>query len=292
MKRFITVAVLAGLGCAGIIIGCAKSSTAAQDPVMTADTAVVNALASGNMTEADQYLDNDFTWIDTDGVMWEKEDSARAHLKPLVPLGKDVKYVEHKYGKVVWIQESVGNKYAAHTWVERPSGWKLLINAEIATRPASENPDRRVNFAIPCVNPCQEVPYVPITDNEKATLAAWQDQEHGGQHWYNHVPESNVVVSSYGVITKDQRWKFIQARMKSHAPEVSADPVTWMRTWDLGTAVVMICDQPTWNGKSYWASRVFAPDKQGTWEMYESYHTTIQKSPILMAKPPEKEAKK
>lgn len=286
MRRAVTVAVLAGFALAGIIIGCSNSSTAAQDPVKEADTAVVNALASGNMTEANKYLDSDFTWIDTDGVMWEKADSARAHLKPLVPLNSNTKYVEHKYGKVVWLQESVANQYAAHTWVQRADGWKLLINAEIATRPRSQNVDRRPDFAVPCINPCQEVPYTPLTDNEKATLAAWQDQEHGGQHWYDHVPESNVVVSSYGLFTKQDRWKMIQARMKSGAPAVSADPVTWMRTWDLGTAVVMIADQPTWDGKSYWASRVFAPDKQGKWMMYESYHTTIQKSPILVAKPP------
>jgi hypothetical protein len=57
------------------------------------------------------------------------------------PSGGDVKIVEHKYGKVVWIQENIGNKYAAHFWVQRPTGWKLLHNTEIATRPASENPD-------------------------------------------------------------------------------------------------------------------------------------------------------
>jgi hypothetical protein len=287
MKRVVTLAAIASFACAGILFVCAESGRAATDPIMTADHAVVQALESGNMAAANKYLDPEFTWIDTDGVMWEKSDSARAHLKPLVPPGADVKYVEHKYGKVIWLQENVGNKYAAHFWVERPSGWKLLINSEIATRPRSENVDRRPDFAIPCVNPCQEVPYTPITPNEKAVLAAWQDQEHGAQHWYDHVPESNVVVSSYGLFTKDDRWKMIQAGIKAHAPQVSADPVTWMRTWDFGTAVVMICDQPTWDGKSYWASRVFAPDKQGTWMMYESYHTTIQASPILEAKRPD-----
>ena len=282
MKRFIPNVLIAVL-CVGTAAGLATISvTAADDSVVQKDRTLVRALEKGDKAAADKLLDPDFTWIDTDGVMWAKEDAFRAGLKPLVPSESDVKIIEHRYGKVVWIQESQGNKYAAHFWVERPAGWRLLHTSEIATRPKSENPDGRPDFAIPCVNPCKEIPFKPVTPNEKEVLAAWREQEDGvPEHWSLHVPEENVVISSYGPLTKADRWSGIQKRIQSHAPEVGVSPVLWARMWDLDTAVVMIACQPTWAGKAYWASRVFAKNKDGLWMMTESYHTTIQASPIM-----------
>ncbi len=121
----------------------------ADDPVATTDQAFVQAYEKGDMATVKKYLDPDFTWIDTDGVYYAKDDALAVGLKPLVPSGAGVKMVEHKYGKVVWIQENQGNKYAAHFWVQRATGWKLLHNSEIATRPASENPDGRSPYGFP-----------------------------------------------------------------------------------------------------------------------------------------------
>jgi len=110
---------------------CASPS---DDAVATTDKSFVQAYEKGDMAAVKKLLDADFTWIDTDGVFYSKDDVLALGLKPLVPSGGDVKIVEHKYGKVVWIQENQGNKYAAHFWVQRPTGWKLLHNSEIATR--------------------------------------------------------------------------------------------------------------------------------------------------------------
>jgi hypothetical protein len=46
---------------------------------------------------------------------------------------------------------------------------------------------------------------------------------------------------------------------------------------------VMIACQPNWGGKAYWASRVFAKNKDGVWQMTEVYRTTIQASPVMTA---------
>jgi hypothetical protein len=260
--------------------------SAVDDPVVQADRAWVQAMEKGDKATISKLTDRDFTWIDTDGIMWANEDASRAKLKPLVPGRDDVKIIEHKYGKVVWIQENLGNKYAAHFWVERPTGWKLLHNTEIATRPRTENPDHMPNYAIPCINPCKEIPYKAISENERAALAGWQEQEDGTpEHWRKHVADDNVVISSYGLMTKDDRWSGIEKREQAHSPKVGVSPVLWMRSWDFGTAVVSIACQPNYGGKSYWASRVFAKNKDGLWQMMESYHTTIQASPILSVMP-------
>ena len=80
------------------------------------------AYEKGDNATVNKLLDADFTWIDTDGIMWERPDVFRADLKPLVPMTADTKITEHGYAenKVVWIQDNVDNKFAAHTWVKRP----------------------------------------------------------------------------------------------------------------------------------------------------------------------------
>lgn len=281
MKSVIKSGVVLGAMSAALIGLTALPATAAEDAVAAVDKAFVQAYEKGDMATVKKYLDPDFTWIDTDGVLYFKDDALALGLKPLVLSGADVKIVEHKYGKVVWIQENQGNKYAAHFWVERPAGWRLLHNSEIATRPRSENPDGRSPYPIPCVNPCQVMPYKPVTPNEKAAILGWQEQEDGTpEHWRMHVADDQVVVGSYGVMTKNDRWSFISKRPPT-APKVGVSPVLFARMWDLGTAVVAIMCQPTYGGKAYWSSRVFAPNKDGLWMMMESYHTTIQASGVM-----------
>jgi hypothetical protein len=67
-------------------------------------------------------------------------------------------------------------------------------------------------------------------------------------------------------------------------PEVGTAPALFIRTWDFGTAVVMISCQPTYGDKAYWSSRVLAP-LDGVWMMMESYHNYIDASPVMTAVP-------
>ena len=135
MKRFLAIASV--LCAAGVLSAQTKQPDAStKDEVVQADQALVAAFIKDDRATVNKYLDPDFSWIDTDGVMWAREDALRAGLKPLVPVASDVIITEHKYGKVVWIQNNQGNKFAAHFWVQRPAGWRLLHTNEIATRPA------------------------------------------------------------------------------------------------------------------------------------------------------------
>ena len=201
MKRFLAVATRAvcrigrPAGCADQQARCRRRDSAVQ-----ADRELGAAFEKGNSATVNKLLDAEFTWIDTDGIMWERPDALRAGLKPLVPNASDVKTLEHKYakGKVVWVQNNQGNKYAAHIWVQRPAGWRLLHANEIATRPADPIANVRPDYAVPCINPCKEVPYKPISASEKAVLAAWQDQEgaNGPGHHDMHIGDNVVVISS------------------------------------------------------------------------------------------------
>jgi hypothetical protein len=295
MKRYLVGA----LALCGVFVGVlaaqtGKPAAAADDSAIQADRALGAAFEKGDRAAVERLLDAEFTWIDTDGIMMERRDALRAGYKPLVPNTSplnDIKTLEHKYahGKVAWVQNNQGNKYAAHIWVQRPAGWRLLHANEIATRPADAVPNVRPDYAVPCVNPCKEVPYKPISASEQAALAAWQDQEgaNGPGHHDMHIGDNVVVISSTTTTPRASATAPGPTPVNPAAanrPPIGAAPALWVRTWDFDDAVVAIMIQPTYGGKAYWSSRIFG-NHNGFWKMEESYHTTIQASPRMTALP-------
>jgi len=291
MKRYLLLAFAMFAVLAGLVIFQSNKPAAAaatDDAVVQADRAVVAAFEKGDNAALKKLLDEDFTWIDTDGIMWERPDVYRAGLKPLVHLTGDTKITELKYGKVIWIQENDGNKFAAHFWVQRPEGWRLLHTNEIAVQPAERGANVRPDFAVPCINPCKEVPYRPLSESEKGALAGWQDQEeknhdaHMGKDLI--AVNSNSDGSARAVAQASGRPTGDDPATRANRPPVGAAPALWVRTWDFGDSVVAIMLQPTYGGKAYWSSRIFG-NHNGFWVMEQSYHTTIQASPRMTALP-------
>jgi hypothetical protein len=281
-----------GIACVGFIGTLSFGAGPADDAIVEADRTVVAALAKGDKSAANKWLDQDFNWIDSEGIMWFKDDAFRAALKPLITAGDDIKVIEHKYGKsVVWIQWNQGNKYSARFWVKRPSGWKLLHTTEIAAVPKRDFQTVAPTYDIPCNNPCKAVPYKPLTAGEKAALDEWQEQESGQANWEKHVADDmdQRVVSTYGGASPSKADRIAGMNRRkaenSNAPKVGAAPALWIRTWDFDDAVVMVSIQPTYGDKAYWSSRVLAKNKEGVWQMMESYHNYVLASPVMTATP-------
>ncbi len=293
MNRKVRDGLAVGLAWVGLMATLAcRPAAAADDAVVTADKAVMAALAKGDKLAANKWLDPDFTWIDSEGIMWAKSDAFRSGLKPLVPGGADTKILEHKYGKnVVWIQWNQGNKYAARFWVKRASGWKLLHTTEIAAMPKRDFQTVEPTYDIPCNNPCKAVPYKPLSAGEKASLDEWQEQESSQENWEKHVADNmdQRVVSTYGGASPSKADRIVGMNKRKaanpNAPKVGAAPALWIRTWDFGDAVVMVSCQPTYGDKAYWSSRVLAPNESGLWQMMESYHNYILASAVMTATP-------
>jgi len=294
MKRWITILAVTAIISAGVLAALTtRPAAAADDEVVNADRAVTAAFEKGDKALINKWVDPEFTWIDSDGVMWPLREALEAGVKPLVPSTGDVKVVEHKYGSVVWIQDNAGKNYSAHTWVKRDKGgWKLLQTSEIAVH-ERDYTAVRPTYPVPCINPCEYVPYKPLTANEKASLAGWMEQESGKPGmWAKHIADNydQRAVSSYGgprgpkadMVAAQDRAR--QQAETQHRPEVATVPFLWSRWWDLGSAVVMISVQPTYGERAYWASRVFAP-LNGTWMMMESYHIYIDAAPVMTAVP-------
>ncbi len=288
-----------GIAAVGIVTLAGTVRAAGEDEIVTADKAVVSALARGEKNAANKWLDPDFNWIDSEGIMWYKEDAFRAGLKPLITAAtEDVKITEHKYGKsVVWIQWNQGNKYSARFWVKRPAGWKLLHTTEIAAVPKRDFATVAPTYDIPCNNPCKAVPYKPISPGEKAALDEWQEQESSQANWEKRVADNmdQRVVSTYGGASPSKADRIVGMNKRkaanANAPSVGAAPALWIRTWDFGDAVVMVSIQPTYGDKAYWSSRVLATNAQGLWQMMESYHNYVLASPVMTATPNQPELK-
>ena len=89
--------------------------------VVKADEAVTKALAAGDRAGASKLLDADFSWVDPDGIYYATRDEAfRAGVRPLVGVGADVKVLEHRYGKLVYLERSEGDKkFSGHFWAQR-----------------------------------------------------------------------------------------------------------------------------------------------------------------------------
>jgi hypothetical protein len=293
MNRLVRNLFAAGIASVGLATtwACAPAF-AADDAVVTADKAVAAALSKGDKVAAEKWLDPDFSWIDSEGIMWAKEDAFRAGLKPLVAAGDDVKIIEHKYGQsVVWIQWNKDNKYSARFWVKRAAGWKLLHTTEIAAMPKRDFQTVEPAYDIPCNNPCKAVPYKPLTPGEKASLDEWQEQESSQPGWEKHVADNmdQRAVSTYGGASPSKADRIAGMNKRKAAnpnsPKVGAAPALWIRTWDFVDAVVMVSVQPTYGDKAYWSSRVLAPNEAGLWQMMESYHNYILASPVMTATP-------
>ena len=276
MTRFTTGAFVLGI----LAAAAGWQTRAADDPVSTADKALVAAFEKGDKAALNKYLDADFTWIDHDGVMVFRTDALALGMKPLVGEGEGVDIVKHPYGdQVVWLQAHSGKNFASRFWVKRPEGWRLLHTAEISVLQRENRV--RPTFDIPCNNPCKQLPIRTVDKVQEAAMAGWQEQESGRQFWLKHVADDNQTVSTYGGQTAPKKDRPNPPPPAPGTPTVGAAPVLFARLWTFGPeTVVMVACQPTYGEKAYWASRIFH-FQHGTWQMAESYHTYIQASGVM-----------
>jgi hypothetical protein len=90
--------------------------------------------------------------------LFTKEDVLAGGLRPLVGEGTGVDIIEHSYGEqVAWLQAHSKKNYVVRFWEKRPAGWKLVHTTEIAS-PSEERVQVPFKYAIPCINPCTELP--------------------------------------------------------------------------------------------------------------------------------------
>jgi len=170
-----------------------------------------------------------------------------------------VNVIEHRYGKLVYVERSEGDKkFSAHFWAQRPNGWRLLhVNdLEVRQRDYQTVP---TTFNVPCTNPCQVLPYKPLGAGEKSALEAWQEQESGSAGWGKRVADNfdQRAVNTYGGRSASKKDRFagmLRAQQQNpNRPQIGAAPVAFGRAWDFGESVLWVQLQPTYGDKPYWS---------------------------------------
>jgi Domain of unknown function (DUF4440) len=253
--------------------------------VMTADHALVMALAKTDKAAAAKMFDAEFVWTNSAGETVTRAKVLESWPKP--PLGDEsgAQVSERSYGQVGAVQVASGKVHILRIWVKRAAGWRLLDYHEVTQRSGPAPPPGPGTND--CENPCKGVPYTPKDDAEKGILKSWGELEtavtnHDPKGWSPHFLDEFVLIASGGTepVTKAGRLEQLSKPGFGPAPpQLAANPE--VRFIHFGDSVVMIAQANPYSGKPAHISRVWVY-REGMWRMAFSYQTTIQSAaPIV-----------
>jgi hypothetical protein len=272
-----------------------------DDPsVLQADHALVAALGKADKATAEKFFDADFMWTNSAGETMSRAKVLGKVPKP--PLGDEsgIQVTEYTYGQVGEVRVSSGKMFVLRVWVKRPAGWRILHYHEVVL---AEHPATSALSANDCENPCKDVPYPPKDDAEKGIRTSWAGLElaltdHDTKAWIPHFPEEYLMATSgaTGPITKADRIAAISkpggARVTLCRPnwvagklcesQMAAEPPA--KFFHFGDTVVIISRNKPYIGKPELSTRIWHLDREGVWQMMESWDTDIQSLPAVAPK--------
>ena len=251
-----------------------------NDDPLAADRALVAALAKGDAAAAAALLDDDFSWVDCDGKIFDKRQWAEA--LPASPLGDEAGLAPalRPFGEVAAVTAERDKIFIMRIWVKRDGAWRLLVWHEVSQLlPAAPHGPGRKDWD----NPCRVLPYVPRSDDERDCLAAWQRLEvavmtHEPDIWAQHVADEFLVVGAARRHSKADR-KAVIAEQKLKDTNSAPAPLVSAKLHGFDGAMVMTCEHQPFHGKAAQVSRVFVK-RDGQWLMAVSFQTTRQNAEV------------
>jgi len=276
--RFLVLVLLS----AGFLLSASNRKTFAADgdaAVIQADRAFAQAAAKGDAAALGKMVDAEFTWTDAEGKTLTAEEVLRAIPKDALGDESGVEVSERTYGQVGAVNVGRGKVHVLRIWVQRPSGWRLLVYHEVKQL---EQPSTSAGSGVKeCENPCKMVPFQPANEAEQAIIASWQALEtgvtaHDAEAWAPHIADEFVQISSNSdhVISKAGRIETLNKQKASGVGSAPA-PLVSAKMFDFGDAVIMTCLHQPYSGKPIHVSRLWIK-RDGKWVMSISYQTTIQ----------------
>jgi hypothetical protein len=247
--------------------------------VLQVDHAFVQDLANGDNAKLTSLLDENFTWCDSNGKTLSGAEVLRALPKDSLGDESGVDVAERTYGQVAAVSASRGKVHVLRLWVQRPSGWRLLVYHEVTQL---DQPSTSAGTGVnDCENPCKSVPFRPANDAQRAIIASWQALEtavtaHESADWAPHIADEFVQISSNSdhPITKSGRMATLD-KQKQLGVGSAPSPLVSAKMFDFGDSVVMTCLHQPHTGKPVHVSRLWVK-RDGQWVMVISYQTTIQ----------------
>ena len=267
MRLVVPILIVALSGCAPAPVG---PATAAD-----ADRALAADMNDGDALSALELLDDAVSWTDSSGRTLTKTQLMDMYPQPAIAKETAAEAHSFDYGRVWVVRIDRERRHALRVWVERPTGWRLLVYQEVVSLespPAAAPPglDRE------CVNPCKSIPYKPETINERGVIAAYQALETAAHsadvnNWGRYVADEFVVVSSNSdkVLTRQGR---IDGLRKAAYAGVSPSALVSTELFDFDNAVVMRALHQPETGNPLQIARVWI-NRNGEWMSVLSYQT-------------------
>lgn len=250
-----------------------------EQRALAADRAFLEAAARSDGMALDKMLDARFTWTDAGGKTLTRQEVLRQAPKPAIT-DEGAQMTMHTYGSLESIQIHSGKDHALRIWVNRSTGWRLLIYQEVhlLDEPPTPTPGTRAA----CENPCKTLPYQPKTQNERDVLSGFQSLQtytvaHDAKNWGMYVADEFEAANSNSdqTLTKQGRMADLaRSKMAGYTPM----PVVEMRVLDFGTAAILISKHQPPNAKPVHITRVWIK-RGGNWMEAASFQTRIEDAP-------------
>lgn len=280
MRRSVLCVLVTAVMGLGILVASGSRpvfAAGAEQDVLQADHAFMQALGTSDEAAVGPLLDPELVWTD-----WEGKTQDRTQVLEHLPAStvSDAGSKSYTYDQVVTVRTDSGKLHVLRVWAKRPSGWRLLVYHEVkqAEKAGPSAPPVRE-----CINPCKTVPYQPKNDAEAGVIKSWQELETAvaagdAQGWAPHFADEFLVIRSSGADpeTKEDRIANLNSQKQAGtngAPGQLAPDHTRMFT--IGDTVVMNCQTLPHRGRPSHVTRVWIK-RGGMWLMAVSFQTTIQ----------------
>jgi len=258
--------------------------------VLEADKALGAALRGDDKSVARRLLSLQFTFVDANGKIHERNDfltdlKAAATAPPSDPVVK----IYGRIGMVTGRRKSADGRDAffLDIWAKQKRAWRALVSQEVVLAAADAprpTPVQTGAAAAPyeCKNPCQTIPYRVRSPAEQDIVNSFQTIEkaavgHGASEWSKHIAEEFVLYGSgRAPIAKSGRIAAIN-RQKENGTAVKVGEVQAMRlsVYDDGAAMIATHAVPDNSRPPYQAARVWVK-RNGQWQMAISVQTDIK----------------
>ena len=287
MKCLVKHALVGGLVCFAAIAAFSSShssASGADQEVLEADRALVRLLSLGDKASPQDYLaldellDEDFTWIDSNGKSLIKPEV----LKNFPVLANpDVGLQEHIYGRSAVVRANRGRAQVMRVWARRASGWRLMLYQEVTLVVKSEPPVADGAGISDCENPCKDIPFHPETPSEQEVIASWQGVMRAMAHkdadaYAPLIAEEFTATDTHHdrAYSKADRIEQTNNQKQSGVQSVPP-PLVSARMFDFGDTVMMIAREQRANAKAYFNTRMWVK-REGRWQMLFSFNTRIE----------------
>ncbi len=169
-----------------------------------------------------------------------------------------------------------GNVYVLRVWVKRGISWRALVYQEVSTGAAPPQTD---SGAGTCDNPCNTVPFMPKSDDEREVIHGYQQVEtavtaHDSAAWGTHIADDFFAVTSNSDRPLDKQTRMAGLDHQKQGG-IAPFPLVSARMFQHGDTMVMISLQQPEHGKALHVTRIWIK-QQKTWVELFSYQTTIQ----------------